>query len=278
MVTATGERPSGECGSPRLPRPGLVARRWGNGPEVVLVHGSVTGAHASWAELRRRAHGWTLVAPNRRGYHPRTPAIREDFRADAVDIARLCQHPVHLVGHSYGAIVALLAAARTPGTIRSLTLIEPPPLPPVLVIREVRDWVHRMSALRAAGPLEPAAFLAEFMQLVGGPPGTADYSDQLPAQVQLLRSSVPTWTADPPWRVLSVARIPALVVSGGHSVVFEAAADDIAKRIAGVRRVLVGAGHFVQRHPGFADLLTGFLRVQEPESAFHTADSFSCSS
>jgi pimeloyl-ACP methyl ester carboxylesterase len=218
------------------------------------------------------------VAPNRRGYHPRTPASREDFRTDAADIAQLCRRPVHLVGHSYGAVVALLAAARAPGTIKSLTLIEPPPLPSVHGIQEVRDWVHRMAVLRTAGPQDPAAFLTAFMHLVGGPAEAADHSDQLRAQVELLRSSVPAWTADPPWRLLSACRIPALVVSGGHSVVFEAAADDIAEQMAGVRRVLAGAGHFVQRHPGFAGLLTGFLRTHEPEPAVRTGDSLSCSS
>ena len=225
-MIATGERPPAESRHARLPHPGLVVRRWGSGPEVVLVHGSVTGAHASWADLRRKAHGWTLVAPNRRGYHPRTPASREDIRTDAADIAELCGRPVHLVGHSYGAIVALLAAARAPGTIKSLTLIEPPPLPSVHGIREVRDWVRQMAALRTAGPLEPAEFLTAFMHLVGGPAEAADFSDQLPVQVELLRSSVPAWTADPPWRLLSAGRIPALVVSGGHSAVFEAAADE----------------------------------------------------
>ena len=109
-MIAAGERPPDKTRHPRLPLSGLVVRRWGSGPEVVLVHGSVTGAHASWAELRRRVRGWTLVAPNRRGYHPRTPASREDFRADAADIVQLCRRPVHLVGHSYGAVVALLAA------------------------------------------------------------------------------------------------------------------------------------------------------------------------
>ena len=51
----------------------------------------------------------------------------------------------------------------------------------------------QMTALRTAGPLEPAEFLTAFMHLVGGPAEAADYSDQLPAQVELLRSSVPAW-------------------------------------------------------------------------------------
>lgn len=240
------------------------------------MHGSVNGAHASWADLRRKVRGWTLVAPNRRGYHPRTPASREDFRADASDIAQLCDRPVHLVGHSYGAIVALLVAARTPGTIKSLTLVEPPPLPSVHGSPEVGDWVRKMASLRTAGPVEPAAFLAVFMQLVGGPAEAADYSDQLHGPVELLRSSVPAWTADPPWRLLAASRIPALVLSGGHSAVFEAAADDVAERMAGVRRVLAGAGHFVQRHPRFAGTLTGFLLAHETQPASRASDSFMC--
>jgi pimeloyl-ACP methyl ester carboxylesterase len=264
----TAQRPAADG------RPGLVVRSRGSGPEVVLVHGSVTGAHAYWADLRGKAHGWKLVAPNRRGYHPRTPASREDFCADTVDILQLCGRPVHLVGHSYGAIVALLAAAEAPGTIKSLTVLEPPPLPSVHHNREVRDWVRQMSALRCEGPPGPAEFLTAFMRLVGGPADAAGYSDQLAAQVELLRASEPAWTAKPPWQVLSARRIPALVVSGGHSVVFEAAADGIAARLAANRRILVGAGHFVQRHPQFADVLTGFLQAHEPASTCRIGDAY----
>lgn len=265
MITTDERQPAASRHS-LLPRPGLVVRRWGYGPEVVLVHGAVTGAHASWADLRGKAPGWTLVAPNRRGYHPRTPASSEDFRADAADIARLCCRPVHLVGHSYGAVVALLAAAGTPGTVKSLTLIEPPPLSSVHGVREVRDWIRQMSALRTTGPAGPAKFFAAFMQLVGGPAEASGFSDQLSAQIELLRSSAPAWTADPPWHVFDSVHIPALVVSGGHSAVFEIAADDVAARLGGSRRVLAGAGHFVQRHPGFAEMLTGFLHAHESGS------------
>jgi pimeloyl-ACP methyl ester carboxylesterase len=71
----------------------------------------------------------TLLAPNRRRYHPRTPAHREDYRKDAADLLGLLAEPAHVVGHSYGAVVALLAATRMPRCVRSLTLVEPPPLP-----------------------------------------------------------------------------------------------------------------------------------------------------
>lgn len=76
----------------------------------------------------------------------------------------------------------------------------------------------------------------------------------------------------------AASRIPALVVSGGRSGVFEAAADDVAERMAGVRRVVPGTGHFVQRHPRFADLLTGFLHAHEPKPACRASNSLMCSS
>ena len=71
-VIATSERAPAESRHPQLPRPGLVVRRWGSGPEVVLVHGSVTGAHASWADLRQSSR-MDSGGPNRRGYRPGRP-------------------------------------------------------------------------------------------------------------------------------------------------------------------------------------------------------------
>jgi len=50
-----------------------------------------------------------------------------DYEVDARDVVDLLAAGAHLVGHSYGAVVAMLAAATRPDLVRSLALIEPPP-------------------------------------------------------------------------------------------------------------------------------------------------------
>ena len=49
----------------------------------------------------------------------------EDFLRDADDIADLMGDGAHLVGHSYGGLGVLVAAARRPDATLSLTLLEP---------------------------------------------------------------------------------------------------------------------------------------------------------
>ena len=71
---------------------------------------------------------WTLATVYRRGFAPSPPPRRghSDFDEDAADIVSLIEHRPHVVAHSYGGVGAMLAAARAPQRVRSLTLIEPP--------------------------------------------------------------------------------------------------------------------------------------------------------
>ena len=52
----------------------------------------------------------------------------------------------HLVGHSYGGVIALLAAARCLEAIRSLTVTEPPAFGLVRGQPEVEDWLAYVAA------------------------------------------------------------------------------------------------------------------------------------
>jgi pimeloyl-ACP methyl ester carboxylesterase len=85
----------------------LHTRVMGTGPRVLFVHGSLTTSRQSWEKQEPLAERWTLVIPDRRGYAPNAVAERSDFEEDAADIAPLLDRGTHLVGHSYGAIVAL---------------------------------------------------------------------------------------------------------------------------------------------------------------------------
>ena len=73
-----------------------------------------------------------MIAVSRRFHWPNPPPtahVLYSFEEQSEDLNRLLDslhRPVHLVGHSYGAGVALLTGLHHPELLRSLTLIEPP--------------------------------------------------------------------------------------------------------------------------------------------------------
>ena len=55
----------------------------------------------------------------------------------------------------------------------------------------------------------------------------------------------PPWHADVPFERLAAATFPKLVISGGHSPVFETVCDIVAERIGAQRTVITGRGHTI---------------------------------
>ena len=98
----------------------------GSGPRVVLVHGSVGSGWSTWWAQRPLEERFTLVVPDRPGTPPNPPVEHVDFEEQAPLVAELLEDGAHLVGHSYGGVISLYAAALRPEAVRSLTLIEPP--------------------------------------------------------------------------------------------------------------------------------------------------------
>src|SRR5688500_17836556 len=104
----------------------LSVESWGAGTPVVLVHGSLATGAEEWEAQRPLAEkGFRLLVPDRRGYGNSPAAEGEDFLRDADDIAELMGDGAHLIGHSYGGLGVMVAAARRPEATRSLTLLEP---------------------------------------------------------------------------------------------------------------------------------------------------------
>jgi pimeloyl-ACP methyl ester carboxylesterase len=102
----------------------------GAGPTVVLGHSSA-GSSGQWSALfDRLRERYRLIAPDHLGYG-RTAAYAGDLplieheQAVIDALLNIGNEPVHLVGHSYGGALMAHAAVRTPGRVRSLTLIEP---------------------------------------------------------------------------------------------------------------------------------------------------------
>jgi hypothetical protein len=61
----------------------------------------------------------------------------------------------------------------------------------------------------------------------------------------LLMSERPPWEADPPLDDLRASAFPKLVISGGHSPVFETVCDTVASRIGARREVIEGRKHTI---------------------------------
>ncbi|MGI5522331.1 alpha/beta fold hydrolase [Micromonospora sp. CA-259024] len=112
----------------------LVVRRLGAGDPVVLVHGSGGGLH-SWAAVAEHlAHDHEVWMPARRGYGPSdVPPGTKSFKDETADLITVIEAarqssgtPVHLVGASYGATLALHTTSADPRDVRSLAIFEPP--------------------------------------------------------------------------------------------------------------------------------------------------------
>jgi pimeloyl-ACP methyl ester carboxylesterase len=100
---------------------------YGTGDPVVLLHGSGSSGIDTYAGQRPLADEFRLVVVDRRGYGQSPPATHMGWETDKDDIAELLGElgSAHLVGHSTGGTVALLAAAMVPETVRSLLVVEP---------------------------------------------------------------------------------------------------------------------------------------------------------
>jgi pimeloyl-ACP methyl ester carboxylesterase len=143
----------------------LHVTRWGDGEPAVLVHGSFGWGEETWREQRPLADTYELLLVDRRGFG-RSPADgRVDFDRDADDVAGLAEG-AHLVGHSYGGVVALLAAART--SVRSLTVIEPPALDLIRDLPETEDFIRRIDAA-AEQATDPSDYRRRFLDAFGFP-------------------------------------------------------------------------------------------------------------
>jgi len=228
---------------------------------LVLVHGSVVGAGTTWAAQRPLAERFELVAVERPGFLPGPPVERVDFEADAGLVAGLLRDGDHLVGHSYGGVIALLAAAREPDALRSLTVVEPPATRVARGVQVVDEFAARGQELYAeARAGDPEAFLRRFLAAVGS---ALDPPSPLPPELergaQLLAVERGPWEAEIPLEALRAARFPKLAVSGAHHPAFDAICDALERELAAERAVLPGFGHTVARHPEFNAVLADFV-------------------
>jgi pimeloyl-ACP methyl ester carboxylesterase len=229
----------------------------GDGPDLVLVHGSASDADG-WTSLFSthgdRLHLW---AYDRRGTdRSPLPAGRTSYSVaeHAEDLRAVLDEavgrPAVVCGASFGAVVALHAARRDPGWFRGLVLIEPPlpahdrapPIPDDFMdeVLRLRDQVSGDAAARY------------FLERVLGPAGLrrmrprwvercAAMSAQIILDCQALQDYRPRYAQ------LSKLEVPTLLVGGADSVGdFPPALAALADALPDPRRVTIpDAGHMV---------------------------------
>jgi pimeloyl-ACP methyl ester carboxylesterase len=145
---------------------GLNVTVWGEGEPAVFVHGSFGWGEGTWREQRPLADSYRLLLVDRRGFGDSPANGRVDFERDAADVAELMPDGAHLVGHSYGGVVSLLAAARNPHAVHSLTVIEPPALGLVSDHPVVEEFIAGVDdAMREAR--DPSDYHARFLRNFG---------------------------------------------------------------------------------------------------------------
>jgi pimeloyl-ACP methyl ester carboxylesterase len=230
----------------------LHVRLWGEGhPErVVLLHGSnVPDPERIWQQQRPLAEQYELVVVDRRGFGDSPSAEHITWESELNDLLALVGEHAHVVGHSFGGVLALLLGSTYPERVRSLVAIEPPAYGLVRDDPAVAARAARLASVHAAGPtLTAEEFLRRFVAALG---------DELPAEylleprhrkgVDATRLSPDPATAPIVVERLAGAPFPKLVASGGWNLEMETICQQVAVRIGAERAVFPGTGHSPQQ-------------------------------
>ena len=228
-----------------------VDRPVGEGEPLVLIHGGWTD-HTTWNRLvALLTESFRVVRYDRRG-HSRSergaaPPTRRRHEDDlAAIIERLDCAPAHLVGTSYGAVMALSLAGRRPDLVRSVVAHKPPalalmPLPDVEALFDsVRDEI-------LAGDPD-AATRRFFEEAVLGPGGWDLVPEPVRGAAIANAQTYIDMLADPAWGALDIEAVarftgPTLITYGdtGPRWLPELAVS-VAERIGCPTQKIAGAG------------------------------------
>lgn len=158
----------------------------GRGEAVLLIHGGIV-ADAFAPLLREEAlGGYRLIRYRRRGYGNSLPLLRrptvEQHAADArAALEGLGAVRAHVVGHSFGGVVATQLAVDAPDIVRSLVLIEPA-LQTAAMAATFDDLVAPLVAMHARGEGAKAVHL--FMKVATNPNWRVETELAIPGAVR----------------------------------------------------------------------------------------------
>ncbi len=238
----------------------------GSGPTLVLVPGSCSTGAAWRPMIAALGNGYRCITtslPGCGGTAERrtTDDFTIDHVAEAVEaVVRRAAAPVHLVGHSFGGLVATAVALRRSVPLASLAVLE---APVVTLLSNSGDDAHYAQAFRAmteanfadfaAGDPEAVAAMIDFY---GGVGTFAGWPERVRAYAcATTAANIRDWQSayafSPTAKHFSSMRVPCLVMWGGksHSAVVRANAL-LATALNARSGSIPGASHFmIATHP-----------------------------
>lgn len=174
----------------------VAYQRVGEGSPIIVLPGALNTGDSWRAVAEQLADSHTVYLVDRRGYPPSDEVAGvSSFTRETADVRAMIEHvggSAHLLGHSYGGVVALHAALADPTGIRSLLLYEAPVLaggPHVAeALRRFREQIAAGDAFGAIG-----TFLTEVVKVT--PEQMAQMasqgSDELPEPGDILAFATP---------------------------------------------------------------------------------------
>jgi pimeloyl-ACP methyl ester carboxylesterase len=219
-------------------------RESGSGPAVVCIHAnaSTSGQWRSLMDLLSPTH--RVLAPDcyGSGRSAQWPLDRPMSLKDEVEfldpVFARAGSSFSLVGHSYGAAVALIAALACPERVRSLALYEPtlfalidaesaPPNEADGIRHTVADACAALD--RGDGAAAAERFIDYWMGAGSWRATPEDRKPSIAASVKNIRHWAHALFTEPtPLAVFATLRIPVLIMTGGASTV---AAHGVARRL-----------------------------------------------
>lgn len=248
----------------------------GSGPQTgLLIHCSL--AHSAvWGPMMRHLDRLVTATAFDMPGHGRSGDWAEggDFQDTCCAIAaKLLQRPAHVIGHSFGATVAMRLAQDHPQKVQSLTLIEPVYFAAVKGTAAFPEYMKDFEPFGLAldrGDLHAAARL--FTDMWGAGVDWQSQSDPQKSQVTKRIHMIPAGNSAILEDVAGVLaagrlenmRVPTLLIEGAESPKIIASIQDVLqRRMPNTRRISVpGASHMVPiTHPAIvAEQFAAFLR------------------
>jgi len=232
---------------------GVNVTEWGHGgPRVVLIHGGTPGggaqAFASQEPLKER---WRILLPDRPGHGLTPKRGGEDFERDATILQPLLEPGTHLVGQSYGGMVALYMAQNDPDAVASLTLIEAPAFCFAMADPVVADMARRNRELFTNPPEDPVVFMRSAFAMLGIAVEIPEPPPDFFVDIATAFKADATDIRVPDEAVIDVQKLaeagfPVLTMTSGLVPGFDHIADAVADQLGGSHVVVPGTDHSVQ--------------------------------